>query len=213
MMSEKQKDITPKSARRTKPFSSRWLKALIGVALIGVGIAAGFMWWSSEQNIFFGLITIISLTAGCILAIRNVWQILFHDQDNVIVGIESPDINKTKTPVNCLNIYAGKNENGKNVPWKIVFEYIENPKGQPQQCINDGKWYYVNITDKITGELRPFTLPDARYCPPSLLARYILIPAQRKYLRHRDGWQKFIGPGILGVMNAVGFVAIIALAG
>lgn len=198
--------------KRPKPFNKRWLLVIAGLLAVAMGVVTGIL-WTESQNVFLGLITIIGVAGGGLLAGKQAWGMVFHEKDAVIVGV---DVNQGKTtgPVNCLNIYARTDPaTKKNYAEKIVFENTPEPIGQPQQCLNDNKWYHVNIFDLGTMKLVPFGLPDALYTPPSLLARYIQIPAQRKYLRHREGWQKFVGPGILAVMNCIAFVAIIALAG
>ena len=113
-----------------------------------------------------------------------------------------------------MNIYAAHDEDiGAVVPQRIVFENVYKPAGQPQRCLNTNKDYYVHMWDIKKSRLVPFVLADRKYTDPSILARYLGLPAQRKYLRNRESLMKLIGPGILAVAVIGAFITIIALSG
>jgi len=209
-MKEEQEETNPKPEKRDRSFNKRWIWLGLGIVLVAVGVLIGFIWFANK-NMLLGVLTISLVSTGIYLIFQNLRN--FKEEDN-IVRIEG--FKRDKKPANCLNIYVRKDPvTGKPYPEKILFENLKKDqlRGQPQQCLNDDKWYYVNWWDLGKESLVPLIVPDTVYTPPSLLARYIQIPAQRKYMRHRETWQKYIGPGIVAVMCGIGMIVIIALAG
>jgi hypothetical protein len=116
--------------------------------------------------------------------------------------------------INSLNIYAraGVEDEKPIVPIIANFEYVKSPLGQPWKLTNDGRHYHLHIIDIQTGNLRAFGLQDAAYVDPAIFARFLENPAQKRYIEYvRESLAKWIGPGILAVMDCVGFVMIIIL--
>ena len=181
------------------------LFSICAVCAGGAGGGMVFMWWSNPTNPFLGLAAIILLAVAVWLG----WT-LFKPSDSRVVASGGKKVNIN---ANVLNIYANVDDNGNHYAENIEFDYHDNPQGQLWQCMNNGKHYRVNIWDLKLKRLVPFTLPDAKYVDPAFMARYLELPAQRKYLRHHDTMMKYIGPGILALLDVAGFIAIIALSG
>lgn len=190
-----------------------WLWMGLGILLLLAGVGLGYLWMADQRNSLLALATIAVWGGGGYLIYRQL-KGQVKGEDHQIIVIPGENI-KTKTgSVNSLNIYAKKDDSTSIIyPEKIAFEWVEKPRGQPQKCLNTGKWYYVHLFDIASKKLIPFTLPDIRYSDPALMARYLDLPAQKKYMRHRESLGKYIGPGILAVLCIVAFVVIIALGG
>jgi len=199
-----------------------WLLLGFGVLILTVSIIIGVIWQSMPENKVIGMTTVILFIGGGLL----VWRQLKHWRDDrggieVKIGDVSITTNEEKalasdngshTP-NSVNIYANKDEDGNVMPLRIAFEYVEDPLGQPQRCLNTGKYYYIHIWDIVGEKLLPFMLPDRKFVDPAKLARYLGLPAQKKFLRHRESLMKLVGPGLLTVGVVAGFIVIIAMSG
>lgn len=116
-----------------------------------------------------------------------------RQEEAVIVGAEKP-----AGPINSLNIYARKDEDtGQIYPEKIAFEWVDEPEGQPWQCLDDGNWYHLNIWDIVAGKLKPFILPDSQYFDPREFANVITMPAHKKLFERRQSLFQKIAPWIM----------------
>lgn len=190
-----------------------WLWMGLGALLLLAGVGLGYLWMADQRNSLLALATIAVWGSGGYLIYRQL-KGQVRGEDHQVIVIPGENIKSKTGSVNSLNIYAKKDDStGIIYPEKIAFEWVEDPRGQPQKCLNTGKWYYVHLLDIASGKLIPFTLPDIRYSDPALMARYLDLPAQKKYMRHRESLGKYIGPGILAVLCVVGFIVIIALGG
>ena len=207
-----------------KKINRYWVVLGIGLGCLVFGVVFGAIWMANPLNQFLGLFTIALFIAGVIICIRQ----FRHRHDigevaavNITVAAVVKEGEKPASQevigvgtINSLNIYASMDEDiGKVVAQKVVFEAMVSPMGQPQRCLNLGKDYYVHIWDIQKGRLVPFVLPDSKYTDPSILARSLALPAQRKYLRNRESLLRLIGPGLLFVGVLIGFITIIALSG
>jgi len=190
-----------------------WLWMSLGILLLLAGVGVGYLWMADQRNSLLALATIAVWGGGGYLMYRQLKGDIRGGDDRVVV-IPGEKVKGKAGPINSLNIYAKKDEHSDIIyPEKIAFEWEENPRGQPQKCLNTGKWYYVHLFDIASGQLIPFILPDIKYSDPARMARYLDLPAQKKYMRHRESLGKYIGPGILAALCVVGFIVIIALGG
>ena len=201
------------------PINRYWVLLSGGLGLLGLGVWVGGLWLASPDLLALGFLTIVLLIGGVVLVIRQVKH--RHDVGGgamVNIGqvpsVAAEQVGGNGSTPNSLNIYAANDEDiGAVVPKRIVFENVYEPVGQPQRCLNTNKDYYVHIWSIEKNKLVPFVLPDLKYTDPSILARYLGLPAQRKYLRNRESLIKLIGPGILAVAVIGAFITIIALSG
>lgn len=212
-----------KKTRRLPTINRYWLLVGLAVVLFALSIVLGNLWFANPTNQIMGLVTVALFIGGAWLTRRQIKH--RHDiMGDVKVNI-TPDqtsqadskVEQTTVPSNghapnSLNIYATKDGDIVRVQ-KIAFENVYQPMGQPQKCLNTGKFYYVHIWDIAKGKLVPFMLPDSKFTDPAIMARYLDLPSQKKYLRHRESLMHYIGPGILAIMCIAGFIAIIALSG
>lgn len=151
----------------------RWTYLVAGLVCIFIGVVVGMLWSDQRENMLLTVVVIMAWPGGIYLIYRSFKK---SDTDVVIVGADKPT-----TAVNSLNIYAKKDKStGKIYPEKIAFEWINEPMGQPQQCTNNGRWYYVHIWDIETNLLKAFTLPDNQYFDPREFANVIRMPAHNK---------------------------------
>lgn len=201
------------------PINRYWLLLGGGLVSLGLGVWVGGLWLASPDLLVLGFLTIALFIGGVVLVIRQVKH--RHDVGggatvNIgqVPGVGAEQVGGNGSTPNSLNIYAAYDEDiGAVVPKRIVFENIYKPVGQPQRCLNTNKDYYVHIWDITKSKLVPFVLKDRKYTDPSILARYLGLPAQRKYLRNRESLMKLIGPGILAVAVIFALITIIALSG
>lgn len=204
---------------RIPKFNYYWLWLGIGIGSLGLAVWIGSLWLASPDILALGILTIALFGGGGILVKRQIkhrgdikGEVLVNIGQ--VSGVSNDQVGKNGFKPNSLNIYAIRDEDvGAVVPQRIVFENVYQPLGQPQRCLNTNKDYYIHIWNIEKSRLVPFMLPDRKYTDPSILARYLGLPAQRKYLRNRESLIKLIGPGILAVGVIVGFITIIALSG
>lgn len=179
-----------------------------GIILALTGIGLLFIWFSmpfSAMQQVVGGITLLTLGSGVYLVRRQL-----KNRNNryggamVVTPSSTSQIpSKSNGYANSLCIY----------PDKLIFDNVNEPPGQPQKVLNDGRYYYVLKWNQEINRLEPFILPDSHYTDPSILARYLGLPAQYKYLQNRETLWKFAGPGLLLIGNIAAFIAIIALSG
>lgn len=207
----KPKDITePKPA---KQFDTRLLELIGGLLTIAAAIGSGALWMQNERNQMLAMLTIGLFGGGVYLLYRYLHK---PDTSTVIVmpGSTGGKVTKVTGPVNSLNIYAQRDDaTGIVFPEKVSFEWVEHPLGQPWHCLNTDKHYFVHRWDIDRSALVPFVLPDAKYTDPALLAEYLSLEDEKRYMRHRPSLMHYIGPAIMGIMVGVGFLVIIILGG
>ena len=217
-----QKAVESQPAKKTKrlPTINRyWLLVGLAMGLFALSIVLGNFWFANPTNQIVGIITVALFIGGAWLTRRQIkhrHDITGNAKVNIIPAKASPvdsGVEQTTVPSNghipnSLNIYATKNDDV-IMAQKIAFENVYEPMGQPQKCLNTGKFYYVHIWDIAKSRLVPFILPDTKFTDPAIMARYLGLPSQKKYLRHRESLMHYIGPGILAVMCVAGLIAII----
>ena len=163
-----------------------WLKLVVSSCLCLIGLCVGWAWLNTG-NMALGVATLACLGSG-VYGIKRYWSAA--TDSGAIIDVKKPI---TRKQVNSLNIY----------PDKVVFEdlsreEIEKNGGQPYQCLNDNKYYYVNIFNKETNALTPFLLPDQQYYDPGVFAQRVLeLPAHRKIFQRRQNTFQKLSPVIL----------------
>jgi len=212
-----------KRSRRWPTINRYWLLAGLAVGLIALSIGVGSVWFANPTNQIMGLLTVALFIGGAWLTRRQIkhrYDIMGDTKVNITPtktsqadgAVEQATVSSNGHEPNSLNIYAIK-EGDMIIAQKIAFENVYEPMGQPQKCLNTGKFYHVHIWDIAKGQLVPFILPDSKFTDPAIMARYLGLPSQKKYLRQRESLMHYIGPGILAIMCVAGFIAIIALSG
>jgi transcriptional regulator with XRE-family HTH domain len=196
--------------KKPRQITTRQILLIVGGAcLIGLGVFVAATFGLNSRDPYPALIAIVGITGGGFL----IYLQARPSGERVVVSPRA----KPKGQCNSLSIYARKETiNGKVIifPDYVTFELLDKKDchGQPQQCLNDGKFYYVHIYDINTKELKAFVLPDTKYVDPAIAARYLQLPAQRRYLRHRTSLLKAVSPWVLGALVLFGFIALIAVA-
>lgn len=162
-----------------------------GLLALVVGYFLSMLWSGQRDSIFLTIGVIILWPGGLYLLYRGMRS---PERDVVIVGSDKPSIGE----VNSLNIYARKNQDtGKIYPEKVAFELVSKPEGQPQECTNNGKWYYVHIWDMAKQRLVPFALPDSQYFDPREFANVITMPAHKRLFERQASMLQKIAPWIM----------------
>lgn len=180
--------------RDWKYWTKYWKQSLYvvgGLLVLVVGYFCALLWSGQRDNIFLTIGIIVIWPGGVYLLYRGMRS---PERDVVIVGSDKPSIGE----VNSLNIYAKMNKDtGKLYPEKVTFEMLLHPEGQPQQCTNNGKWYYVHIWDIAKRRLKPFALPDSQYFDPREFANVIMMPAHKRLFERQASMFQKIAPWIM----------------
>jgi len=177
----------------------KWKLLIPGFLLTALGIGMMFLYSQNRENVLVAFLCITMLPTGIYLLYKG-WK----GVETGLLLVEGEEQTKTTGPVNSLNIY----------PDRVVFELTENHKGQPQQCLNDSKYYYVHKLNSKTEELEQFILPDQYdYYDPKEYANVLMVRAWRK-LNERIAslWQK-VAPGVLVIAIVVSGIIFIATTG
>jgi hypothetical protein len=164
---------------------------MLGISglLCFIGLVCGYFYFTS-MNMIAAVAAALLLPAGGIM-FRSSWK-SGHETFTSYVG--SPQ----KGQVNSLSLYKDK----------IVFEDVNEPKGYPWRCGNDGKQYYVNVEKE--GSLAPFTLPDQQYYDPRVFAERVLeLPAHRRIFQRRQNIFQKLSPMLL--ILGIGLVLILII--
>ena len=181
----------------------RWVYFVGGALAVSLGFMLGGMWSETRNSMLLAIATISLIPFGVFLIWKG-WNKV-TDVEAVIVGSKKPT-----TPVNSLNIYAKKDkDSGKIYPEKIEFTWMEKPMGQPQQCLNNGKWYYVHIWDIAKNTLKPFTLPDSQYFDPREFANVIKMPAHKKLFERQVSTFQKVAPWVMVVAFLISVLGLI----
>jgi hypothetical protein len=203
-----------------------WLLLISGLFSFILSIVVGIFWQSMPENQLVGMLAVVLFIAGVIL----IWRQFKHRHEvwggGVEVNIMQTNMGTAKSgkgvaptrlsggdgKPNSIVITATKDEDtGQVMPESIAFANLYKPKGQPVKVLNFNEFYHVQIWNIDKKRYAPLILPDRKFTDPAVMARYLSLPAQRKYLRHRESLMRFVGPGLLAVGVVVGFITIIAL--
>lgn len=185
---------------------SSWKPALLslGIALLLIGIAFGFIWINFfPKSPFVAIPTLGGLSGGIYFLWRGqgFWSSKEGGESIVLPSGTAP---VPKGRVNSLSIY----------PDAVKFENFAIPQGQPWKCRNDGKLYFVHIEssafttnkpdpDRAKWTLKPFILPDQKYYDPEVFATRVLeLPAHQRIFTRRQKLLEQLAPG----MAALGMV-------
>jgi len=201
-------ELNPKSSAIKRFFKRNFRQyAFIAAGLI---LAVIFFFFASlygqqRDNMFLAMGVVVTLPGSIFLIWRGFRR---PDLEAVIVGS-----NKPTTKVNSLNIYAYKDgDTGLIYPKKIAFEWIDKPKGQPQQCLNNNNWYYVNVYDLKEEVLKPMVLPDRQYFDPREFANVIKMPAHKRLFERQISLIQKVGPWVMVIAFMASLFGMIATA-
>lgn len=223
--------------------SRKWMGIGGGIVSILLGIAAGNAWIHLKQgNNFLGIFVMLLIGGGIYGVIWGIRQGIERGSSVVVVRPEGDAVPSDKAVVpaetqalelaakgrgvknvaaavvgnvNSLNVYAreGVGDENEIVPVITRFEWTDKPLGQPWKLTNDGHYYYFHVIDIKTGNFRAGTLKDAKYVDPSIFARFLENPAQKRYIEYmRESLAKWIGPGILALMDGIGLFVLFVMA-
>ena len=193
-------------------WSPRWLLLLPAMGLVLLGLWSMIVWGQNRDNILFALGG-IGIPVGAYLAY---WIIAKRESDVVIVlpggMMEGGGRKKKWAPANSVNIFARMDEETEKIhPEAIHFSWVDKPLGQPQQCINDGKWYFVHIFDLKTKQLKAFMLPDNQYFDPGEFANVIKMPAHRRLFAQTTSMFQKVAIGMMVLALVIEGVVLIAV--
>jgi hypothetical protein len=188
-----------------------WVWITGGVLSTIASIPAMILWFANTRNAFMGLIAIALFMAGGYIIYSKLSS---GKSDTAIVSEHT--VTRTGKE-NTVTFYAKKNDKGKVILGDMLFENLPGEElkkyGQPHHYMNLGKSYYERIYDITTNTFIPLAVPDGSYVDPAIMGKYMELPAQRKYLKHRDSLLKMLGPGLLALMDGIGFIVIITQVG
>ena len=158
---------TPREIKVKKSFAIRTSMLIVSSLSVLVGFVL-FVLYFFSLNMVVGAPSIF-LIGGGFLLFRYYWK---REGGGAIEHIG--DVPKEQ--MNSLNIY----------PKELKFENVNEPKGYPWDCLNDGKKYFVNIWSKEAKALIPFELPDQQYYDPRVFAERVLgLPAHKRIFERK----------------------------
>lgn len=196
----------------------RWpLYSAVGCIIIGVGILVAY---SQSMNMLLAVPLLISV--GLAVFFYSRW----YTSEESSVKLTKP-VDYETGEINAEVIYAIMDGN-KIYPWLIQFEHIPEPLGIPRKFPQLGnKWMSViinlpkvkesdNEISRFTiknkdGYYQPLTLPDQRYCSPSLMAEPLNMKHTRDYYRQELSLLQQIKPWIMVAAIFVGGIILLAV--
>ena len=198
-------ELNKRNWRYWRKYWKQSLCVIGGLLVLAVGFILATLWTGQRDNMFLTLGVIVAWPGGIYLIYRGIRG---AEHDVVIVGSEKP-----AGPVNSLNIYARKDKTtGKICADKVAFDMVYEPQGQPQQCTNNGKWYYVHIWDIAKQELLPFILPDSQYFDPREFANVIKMPADKKLFERQASMLQKVAPWVMVVAFLISILGMVMTA-
>lgn len=208
MANKRTENVEPPKEAQTLPKPKepgrRWWLVLLGIVLIIAGCAVSY-YGNSKTSSVLVVAGLIGIIPGGYLVFKG-----FKKQEPELpaVGTDGKTVPaKLKGKENCVNIYP--REMG-----GIKFEYMANPpSGLPQQCVNNGKKYFVNIWNPgITG-LECLIFPDEKYYDPRVLAEVVEAEPVRRYFELAMPLLEKIAPWAFVAAIGLALLAIIILPG
>ena len=194
------KEVKPKP----KASDRRWWLVLLGLVLIIIGGAVSYYGNSKTQSalIVAGLLGIVP---GGYLVFQGLKK---REPELPAVDLDGKEVaTKPTGKENCLNIYP-REKGG------IRFEYMNKPPfGLTQQCVNNGKRYYVNIWKPEENQLVPLIFQDQKYEDPRVLAEVVEAEPVRRYFEMSIPLLEKIAPWAFVAAIGLALLAIIILPG
>ncbi len=201
-----EKKTTPEIPKVTKSYTKRTvILVLSGIGILfGVG---GFILMVAANAVLIGAPAIL-IGVPSAIAFKIYW-----DKTETSLQVEHiGDVPKKQ--VNCLSIYRDR----------VVFEDWHNPDTKPggyiQECQNDHKKYWVNISDLEYSNpggkaaLAPFQLSDQQFFDPTVFAERVLsLPAHRELFKQKEKWPQIIKTGLLVLTVAIIWILILTTTG
>lgn len=204
-------------------FHNRWLMVGLFSFTFLLSVFVG-NWWLHNPNMIVGGVVLI-LFFGSPPMIWRSWRsdggtgrrnastrVVDNTQSGESAGTRVGGV-KNDAPlltgtVNAFNIYVRKGNPARGesqiVPVLAKFEHMDEDKllGQPRQLRNNKKWYHVHVIGPDGDTPRAFTMADAAFIDPGLMARYLDAPCQRSYIEFvRETLLKWVGPGLLAIID------------
>jgi hypothetical protein len=184
-----------------------WLFIVGGILLVLLGMGISAMIYSANRSSPAVLLGVgIAAFGGWVIfrGFKGDAGFSFgHGHDLVATDTMIP---KATGQENCLNIYP-RHKGG------IKFEHMENPEGIPQQCENDGKWYFVHIWKKDEKKLVAFSLPDMKNYDPKEFANIFDAEPIRRFFEIRWMTLEKFAPWVFLAMCGIFLFAIIIIPG
>jgi len=189
--------------------SIKWWRLLLGGVCALVGIV-GIILYVNSLNMLMGIVAIIGLVPAVFLIYyafnRKESGYVFSEKGKTYTGKE-----------NAIVIYADYNpETKRDVPDKIVFDYIEKPLPGARLHLlrNNGQHYYEYLN--VTGEgrlgdvLLPVVLPDKKLCTPEAFCIPSNMHKVKEYMDYNPptNIQKLATGAIILAMIIVGLLMV-----
>lgn len=200
------KTVKAELPKVTKVGGRIWWQVILGIVCLVVTVIFAMMYTKNMTNSFMAFGFVLSGGAAALFLFMG----LRKREEGM--QLNRPGYGKKKNfKANCLNIYYGFDaDKQKYFCHRVAFEWMEPDQiksGSPQQCLDDGKWYYVHIFDPVKKAYEPFKLPDTQYYSPKEFINPLVMPASRKVLKPKPGLGEKIRPMLLVI--AIGVMGLI----
>ena len=194
--SKKEKNITKTHSTIT------WWRFGVGIALLGVGFAAGAAYLGDIKNMVAAFGLIFGLSAGGAF----IYWSLNRQAPGYIMSAK-----KLTGRENAIVHFAKRNGNGKDVPVCTQFVYLTKPPrgARLHHVLNLKKHFYelkTGTTESGKRGLVPVVLPDKKPFPPS---KYAIAATMQQY---KDAIE-YVPPSVMQKIGPVAIVIAMAVVG
>jgi len=200
-------------------FENSWRKYEKSIRLVAAVVSFGIggfiaVLGNSAGNPLVILLGFAGLAGGFMLFLS--WR---RQGDIRLIDKAKREKGKDYKPPNSLNIFSDH----------IDFAFVEEPIGQSQKSLNDGKYYHIHKADLPTkveflglsveteSGLEEFKLPDddedERYYDPTEFANPVTMVSNKKYFTWSASTMQKISIGIMAIVIAGEVVGLIAIGG
>jgi len=209
-----------KVKRPLPKLNMRWVWLVVGILGIVAGGGVGVVWFQTT-NIVLGLLTLVSIGSGVFLTYRQIRNV--STKSTTIIVKTHPGGNGHKPEggthvveggvINSWNFYSALNDDGVLETGVSIFESMANPLGQPREILELGESYYFHLWFDDIKKWKRLIIKDTKYIDPAVVAGYLDSVPIKNYLKMREDWKQYIGPGVMVVMNIIGLIGIVMVMG
>lgn len=206
-----------------------WWQVGAGAGLAVAAILMLFLYTKSSNNMFLAIMFIVFAGGAFTLILmglrkRDEGMFLKPSKKKIFCELceqvydpveQHAECPHTKIVPNCLNIYYGWDEaKQEHYCDRIAFEEMKKSEivtKHPQRCLDDGKWYYVQIHDGKENKFIPFYIPDMIYYSPKEFPNALQMPLSRKYAKPRATLGEKLRPiVIVAILGIEAFIMLIS---
>ena len=190
---------TKEKIRKTGGRAWWWIALGIAAAVIDIFIARLYL--SNMTNAVLAVAFILFGGAAFLFLFLGLRK---RDEGYII---QRPGQGKKVDKANCVNIYYGYDELTSKIYCDCIkFEWFEPEQivaKHPQKCLDDGKFYYLQVWNPKTKKFMPFVASDTQYYDPKEFVNPLRMPASRKILKPKTKMGEKLRPVLLVIAMGI----------